>query len=79
MAFLALQIFPYTANIYEILFHQKWHQLGSQGYKIASAIEAAQVIAARTYIYQRIQYASQYGTPNNPTSSRSLCPTTMTL
>ncbi len=38
-----------------------WHRHGLQPW---SAIEA-QVIAARTYIYQRIQYASQYGTPNN--------------
>jgi peptidoglycan hydrolase-like amidase len=38
--------------------------LGSQDYKPVSAVEA-QAIAARTYIYQRILYANQYGTPNN--------------
>ena len=57
-------ISPYSQYLRDIVPLEIGIKLGSQGYKPASAIEA-QVIAARTYIYQRIQYASQYGTPNN--------------
>lgn len=39
-------------------------QSGSQGNKPLSATKA-QAIAARTYIYQRMEYIGQYGTPNN--------------
>lgn len=36
------------------------------GQQTLSAVEA-QAIAARTYIYQRMEYIGQYGTPNNST------------
>lgn len=46
---------------------------GSQGNKPLSAV-AAQAIAARTYIYQRITYSDQYGTPNNSTQFHVFLP-----
>ncbi len=46
---------------------------GSQGNKPLSAV-AAQAIAARTYIYQRITYIDQYGAPNNSTQFHVFLP-----
>jgi hypothetical protein len=46
---------------------------GSQGNKPLSAV-TAQAIAARTYIYQRMLYLDQYGTPNNSTQFHVFLP-----
>lgn len=54
----------YKQYLRDVVPHELGIQLGSQGNKPLSAVEA-QAIAARTYIYQRMEYIGQYGTPTN--------------
>ena len=55
-----LYAYPYLWDVAS----QELDMNGSQGNKPPSAVKA-QLIAARTYIYQRMTYINQYGTPNN--------------
>jgi hypothetical protein len=61
--------YPYLWDV----IPQELDMNGSQGNKPLAAV-AAQAIAARTYIYQRITYSDQYGTPNNSTQFHVFLP-----
>ncbi|MEZ4659905.1 MAG: hypothetical protein R2911_20310 [Caldilineaceae bacterium] len=62
-------VYPYLWDVVP----QELDMNGSQGNKPLAAVEA-QMIAARTYIYQRMTYIDQYGTPNNSTQFHVFLP-----
>ena len=62
-------VYPYLWDVTP----QELDMNGSQGNKPLAAVKA-QMIAARTYIYQRLTYIDQYGTPNNSTQFHVFLP-----
>lgn len=62
-------VYPYLWDVVP----QELDMNGSQGNKPLAAVKA-QMIAARTYIYQRLTYIDQYGTPNNSTQFHVFLP-----
>lgn len=64
---------PYNQYLRDVVPQELGIELASQGNKPLSAVEA-QAIAARTYIYQRMEYIGQYGTPNNSTQFQVFVP-----